>query len=82
MEAKNTLKRRKLVEQQTGYARSSLYAAIQNGLFVPPVSLGARAVAWPSNEIDAIVQARIAGKCDAEIKALVSKLVASRKSSS
>jgi hypothetical protein len=43
------------------------------------VSLGARAVGWPSDEVDAINSARIAGKTDEEIRALVAKLEADRK---
>jgi prophage regulatory protein len=36
-------------------------------------------VGWPSDEIDAINSARIAGKTDEEIRALVVKLEADRK---
>jgi prophage regulatory protein len=43
------------------------------------VSLGARAVGWPSGEVAAINAARIAGKPDEEIRALVVKLEAARK---
>ena len=47
------------VVARTGYSRSSLYALIAKGEFPAPVSLGARAVAWPSDEIDQWIAARI-----------------------
>ena len=43
-------------------------------------SLGARAVGWPSDEIDLLIAAWIAGNTDDEIRALVTKLEANRKS--
>ena len=43
------------------------------------MSLGARAVGWPADEVEAINAARIAGRTDEEVRALVSKLEASRK---
>ena len=43
------------------------------------MSLGARAVGWPSDEVDAINSARIAGKTDEEIRTLVAKLEDDRK---
>jgi prophage regulatory protein len=44
-----------------------------------PVSLGGRAVGWPAHEVAALNAARIAGKPDAEIRALVTQLEAARK---
>ncbi|MCC6195163.1 MAG: AlpA family phage regulatory protein [Burkholderiales bacterium] len=67
------------VLERTGDGRSTLYNKIRDSLFVPPVPIGARAVAWPSSEIDTIIAARIAGRSDDEIKALVQRLVAARK---
>jgi prophage regulatory protein len=59
---------------------TKLYDEIKKGLFVPPVRLSdsGRTVAWPESEVAAINDARIAGKSDAEIRELVSKLVAAR----
>lgn len=74
-----TILRRKQVQVRTGLSRSTIYANIASGLFVSQVSIGARAVGWPSSEVDAIVAARIAGKSDDEIRALVAKLQAARK---
>ena len=62
-----------------GLSRSTHYLDIQNGLFTHPVSIGLRAVGWPDHEVDTINAARIAGKTDSEIRALVSKLEVARK---
>lgn len=62
-----------------GLARSSLYARINHGLWPKPVNLGARAVAWPANEIKAVNDARIAGKSNDEVRQLISELEAARK---
>lgn len=75
-----TILRRKQVETETGYSRSTIYLRIAQGLFVKPVSLGARAVGFPAGEVSAINAARIAGKSDADIRALVADLQAARKS--
>ncbi len=74
----NPLLRRPIVEQATGDSRSTIYRKIQKGLFTRPVEIGGERVAWPSNEVTAINQARIAGKSDAEIKQLVVELEAAR----
>jgi prophage regulatory protein len=67
------------VKAETGYARSTIYLRISQGLWTRPISLGARAVGWPASEVAAINAARIAGKGDSEIRDLVAKLEASRK---
>ena len=76
---KHTILRIPAVKSQSGLSRSTIYQRIAEGLWTRPVSLGARAVGWPSDEIDAINSARIAGKTDDEIRTLVSKLEADRK---
>lgn len=68
------------VKFQSGLSRSTLYLRIAQGLWTKPISLGARAVGWPSSEVEAINAARIAGKTDDEIHALVVQLEAARKS--
>ncbi len=70
--------RRKQVEAETGYSRSTIYLRISQGLFIKPVSLGARAVGFPAGEVTALNAARIAGKSEADIRALVAKLQAAR----
>ena len=73
-----TILRRKQVEAETGYSRSTIYLRISQGLFITPVSLGARAVGFPAGEVTALNAARIAGKTDVDIRALVVRLQAAR----
>jgi prophage regulatory protein len=74
-----TILRLPTVKSESGYSRSTIYLRITQGLWPKPVSLGARSVGWPSSEVASINAARIAGKSDAEIRALVVKLEAARK---
>jgi prophage regulatory protein len=67
------------VRARYGRSRSSVYADIESGVFMRPIRLGPRSVGWPSREVDAIIAARIAGKTDDEIRAVVAKLTAARK---
>jgi prophage regulatory protein len=73
-----TILRRRQIEAESGYSRSTLYLRIAQGLWTKQVSLGARAVGWPAAEVDALNAARIAGKTDPEIRALVLRLEAAR----
>ena len=73
-----TILRRKQVQIETGYSRSTIYLRITQGLWPKPVSLGARAVGWPAGEVAAVNAARIAGKSDDEIRALVVTLETER----
>jgi prophage regulatory protein len=77
---KYTILRIPAVKSESGLSRSTIYLRIAQGLWTKPVSLGARAVGWPSDEVAAINAARIAGKTDEEVRALVAKLQAARKS--
>lgn len=63
----------------TGESRTGFYRKISVGLVPKPVSIGERAVAWPSDELDALNAARIAGKTPDEIRELVKRLEAARK---
>lgn len=80
----NPLYRRPVVEQATGHKRSTLYRKIKEGLFPKPVTIGTDKhgatcqVAWPANEVQAVIDARIAGKSDDDIKKLVAELEAAR----
>jgi prophage regulatory protein len=67
------------VKASTGLSRSTIYLRIAQGALTRPVSLGGRAVGWPAHEVAALNAARIAGKPDAEIRELVTKLEAARK---
>jgi len=66
------------VTKKTGYPRGSIYQKIGEGLFTQPVSMGARTVAWPKHEVEAILRARIAGANDDAIHKLVKVLMAER----
>ncbi len=74
----NPLLRRRIVEQITGDSRTTLYRKIKRKLLTTPVQIGGGRVAWPQHEIVAINQARIAGKNDEQIMALVVELHAMR----
>jgi prophage regulatory protein len=75
----HTILRLPAVLKRRGRSRSSHYADIKRGLYVKAVQIGARAVGTPENEVDALNAARISGKSDEEIRALVLKLEAARK---
>lgn len=75
-----TILRLPTVKAETGISRSTLYLRVSQGLWPKPVRLGPRAVGWPSDEVATLNAARIAGKSDDEIRLLVSKLEAARKS--
>ena len=75
----NTIVRRKQVQAETGYSRSTIYLRIAQGLWPKPVGLGPRAVGWPAREVTAINAARIAGHTDEAIRRLVSDLEAHRR---
>lgn len=79
IQAALTILRRKQVEAESGYSRSTIYLRMAQGLWTKPVSLGARAVGWPAGEVATLNAARIAGQTDKEIRALVLKLEAARK---
>ena len=51
--------RRHAVKETTGLSDSSLDRAVRDGSFPKPVQLGARAVGWLSDEIEAWLVARV-----------------------
>lgn len=67
------------VLELTATGRSTHHKRIHEGLMTQPVRQGQNSVAYPEHEITAINAARIAGKSDAEIRELVSQLMADRK---
>ncbi len=73
-----TILRLPAVREQLGRSRSSIYLDIQKGVFTKPVALGPRSVGWPDFEVDSICKARIAGKSEDDIRALVIYLEAAR----
>lgn len=76
---KRTILRMPAVKIESGLSRSTIYLRVSQGLWTKPVSLGYRAVGWPSDEVEALNAARIAGKTDDEIRALVATMEAARK---
>ena len=74
-----TILRRKQVEAETGYCRSTIYLRMSQRLWPKPVSLGPRCVGWPAADVAAMNAARIAGRTDDEIRALVEHLEAARR---
>ena len=67
------------VKAETGHrSHASIYNAVRAGLFTKAVPIGARSVGWPSNEVQAINAARIAGQSEDEIRQLVNRLHAKR----
>ncbi len=75
----HTILRLPKVKSESGLSRSTIYLRIAQGLWTKPVSLGARAVGWPSSEVATLNAARISGKSNSEICDLVAKLEAARK---
>ncbi len=67
------------VMDKTGLCKSSVYSKIKDGTFPPPVAIGARSVAWPSYEVDIVINTLIGGKSEFYMKKLVSSLVEKRK---
>lgn len=67
------------VKAETGWrSDASVSKAVRDGLLTKPVQLGPRSVGWPDNEVKAINAARIAGKSEDDIRALVTRLHAKR----
>lgn len=54
-----TLLRCKSVQVRTGLSRSAIYQEMADGDFPKPIKITAKAVAWPSNEIDDWILSRI-----------------------
>ena len=75
----HTILRIPATKAKSGYSRSTIYLRIAQGLWTKPISLGGRAVGWPASEVAALNAARIAGKTDDDIRALVQTLQAGRK---
>jgi prophage regulatory protein len=58
---------------------STLYAHIDRGMFPKPVALSRRFVVFPQEEVTAIINARLAGKTDDEVRELVAELMEKRR---
>ena len=73
-----TIERKAEVLDRLGLSRSTLHNKIQNGLWVPPISLGARAVGFIKHETDELITAYINGYSPEQLRELVKNLVAER----
>ena len=74
-----SIMRMEAVKTETGHrSHATIYNAINAGLFTKPVRIGQRSVGWPSDEVQAINTARIAGMPDGAIRELVTRLHAKR----
>lgn len=63
---------------RNGQSRSAFYNGISRGIEPRAIKIGPRAAAWYEDEVNAVVQARIAGLSDNELRALVKRLHAKR----
>lgn len=67
------------VKAEAGWrSDASVSSAVRAGLLTNPVQVGPRAVGWPDYEVKAITKARIAGKNDDYIRALVIRMHSDR----
>ncbi len=73
-----TLLRTKDVTKRRGISKSQHYEDVKNGHFVSPIKRGERIAHYPSDEVEALISAQIAGKSDSELCELVNLLHASR----
>ena len=76
----NSIQRLPTVLDETGYSRSTIYLYISEGLWPKPIKIGVRSVGWMSTETELMNAARISGKSDDEIRALVKRLETARSS--
>jgi len=56
-----------------------LYNKITEGSFPPPISVGARSVAWVESEVTAIIEAWIFDKTENELYQLTADLISDRR---
>lgn len=47
------------LRERTGLSQSTIYEMVAAGTFPPPIKIGPRVVAWPSNYIDAWFRSRV-----------------------
>ena len=73
-----SMERNRDLQERLGNGRAKIHKDVKDGLLPPPVRLGQRWSGWPSDEIDQILRARIAGWDKDRIRELVKELVAKR----
>lgn len=62
-----------------GEGRSTFYNRVRDGLWPKPIAIGPRLVGQPESEVNEMLAAIISGKSDDELRALVTRLEAARK---
>ncbi|WP_417724095.1 helix-turn-helix transcriptional regulator [Salipiger sp.] len=62
----------------TGFSRPYLYALMKDGLFPRPVKWGDKFSVWPEDEVYAVINARVAGRSNEELRQLVAELTDAR----
>ena len=77
--APNYVRPKDACRQLGGMGLSTLYAHMDRGLFVKPVALSRRFVVFPQDDVTAIINARLAGKSDEDVRQLVAELMAKRR---
>ena len=70
-----TIERKNVVLDRVGISRSNLHNKINDGLWVPPIRLGDRAVGFLVHETDQLLGAYILGRSKAQIRELVEQLI-------
>ncbi len=59
-------------------SKAALYGDIQDNLFPKGINIGARSVGYIESEVEAVIEARIQGQSDDEIRKLVLQLQSDR----
>jgi len=66
--------KKEAVLDKTAKKHSSLYSDIKLGLFPSSIKIGPRAVAWIEHEVDSIIDARVKGLSETDIRDLVTEI--------
>lgn len=59
------------IMQKLGVGKSTVYNLMEAGLFPKQISISPKSVGWPSNEVNVLINARIANFSDQDIQAIV-----------
>jgi prophage regulatory protein len=74
--------RPRVLNSRRGTSNTTTYRHVAEELLPPPIRIGPNTSVFIEHEIDAIDQARLAGKSDDEIRTLVRQIVAARSANS
>lgn len=70
--------RQRDISARYAIARATLYVLITRGLWTNPCHRGRRVSFWPAYECEILHAARVAGRCDDDIRNIVRRLEAER----